>query len=545
MSLTAFGQQPLSARTAADFLYSGPVITGGRPAPLDRQFSTDGGDRALLSGAFFAPPDVRSLLGTAASPTSFGAALAFPLALPLPAGGALPTCALRINFGRRCVTGASDAAGLVPRSVADCSASARVTALLAPSPYAGVGFLQTNADDPAGAATLLNVTANASIAVGLLGAPFLSVAASPSASDTLVFETPPGVGVNLSVSLSVLDFAGRELWRSNSVRRWGPLAMGGGTSRLYPPLCPPRRSTSPTTPPGIILTQPSPLFVSAPGGAAAAGVAVTTASSFALTLQCKNVGRLADAVADEAVSVVVGGIVCAAAQRVVLRGVNALQCSLPATAVVGYKNVTVTVAGQTAFVPPTDPRTVLVVCAPGSFGRTGEACAPCPAGATCAGYLANAGADLRAAAANGSAPPFFVGGVEVAAAGLHTYPTPITGWFNLNGTSAYGRWGSGVEAVDARLCTIILRSGVRLPARSGIPRPRRLRRAVHPRRGLHWREHLCAWLRFAGAALPLRLLREGLLPEQRRMRALPDEPCRPRRRLCPRRDRWCGCGVLC
>lgn len=486
LSLTAFGQQPVALRTSADVVFAGPVITSDRPTPLDGQFSTDGGDRALLLGLSFAPPDLRSVLapaavanaaapaGGATAPAASVPALVFPLALPLPAGGALPTCALRINFGGRCLTGASDAAGLVPRSVANCRATAHVSTTLSQSPYAGVSFLQTNADAPAAAAALLNRTVNASTEGDVLSAPFLTVATS-SGADGLVFETPPGVGVNISVSLSVLDGAGRELWRSNAVRQRAGQCGPVGTALTPPPPHPHVAQVNFSyDPPGIIRTQPSPLFVSAPGGSAAVGAAVTTASAFALTLHCKNVGRLADVTADDTVSVVVGGVVCASAQRVILRGLDVLQCSLPATAVVGYKNLTVTVAGQTAFIPPTDPRTVLVVCAPGSFGHTGEACAPCPAGATCAGYVANAGADLRAAALNGSTPPFLIGSVEVDAAGLHTYPAPLTGWFNLNGTSAWARERGAISFVAAAYhcdaifpCLLLVVSGC--PPGQGFP----------------------------------------------------------------------------
>lgn len=192
--------------------------------------------------------------------------------------------------------------------------------------------------------------------------------------------------------------------------------------------------------PQIIATTPSPLFVSAPGGVAAAGMAVTTATSFQLTLQGINFGRYSDAqswpAAQQVVAVTVGGADCASAQRALVRGTDVIQCLLPSTSIVGYKNLSITIAGQTAFIPPTDRRTVLIVCAAGSFGHSGESCAPCPSGAICAGYLSNAGVSLRAGAANGTSVPFMLGNVEVDAAGLHTYPTPNAYWFDLNGSMA-------------------------------------------------------------------------------------------------------------
>ena len=223
VSLSAFGQQPTLVRTVGDLIYAGPVVSDGRPAvtPLDGKFSTNGGDRALLSGAQFPLPDIRTAL--TGDSNSGVPPLTFPLSLPLPVDSALPTYALRVNFGSRCLTGSADVAGRVPQSVAGCMSSSPVTLKPRPSWYSGVSFLKSNADDPSAALSLLNISGNASAGVvsaaeTVIGFPFLTVAGSAAANDGLVFVTPPGVGANFSVSLSILDGTSRELWRSNAVR---------------------------------------------------------------------------------------------------------------------------------------------------------------------------------------------------------------------------------------------------------------------------------------------------------------------------------------
>jgi hypothetical protein len=64
-----------------------------------------------------------------------------------------------------------------------------------------------------------------------------------------------------------------------------------------------------------------------------------------------------------------------------------LQGAFPvASLLVGRTNITVTVAGQTATLLPSDPAAPVVACAVGFTGKPGQACLACPVGATCAGY---------------------------------------------------------------------------------------------------------------------------------------------------------------
>ena len=222
LSVSAFGQQPTLERTVADIVYKGPVLAGNKGVTaIDGSFSTDGGDRAMLSGTFLPLPDIRSQFGSASIMKS--RVINFPLALPIAPGVDLPMCALRINFGALCITGASDPTGKVPQSVAACSAAAPVTLIPQQSWYSGVTFLQSNAANVSAAAMLLNLTGDINATMltatsAFLSYPFLTVALPLSTSDSLVFFTPPGVGAGINVSLSILDDKNHELWRSNVVR---------------------------------------------------------------------------------------------------------------------------------------------------------------------------------------------------------------------------------------------------------------------------------------------------------------------------------------
>ena len=107
---------------------------------------------------------------------------------------------------------------------------------------------------------------------------------------------------------------------------------------------------------------------------------------------------------ERAISINVSGVGCAIPARILVQGLQQVQCSLPPTLLVGYKTLQLAIAGQAAVLAADDPRSLLVVCAAGQYGHTGESCLSCPLGATCAGYVAGAGADILAAsvAQNGS-----------------------------------------------------------------------------------------------------------------------------------------------
>lgn len=109
----------------------------------------------------------------------------------------------------------------------------------------------------------------------------------------------------------------------------------------------------------------------------------------------------------------ISGVACASPARVLVQGLQQIQCDLPSSAVVGYKDVQLHVAGQTVVLLSNDSRSLLVVCAAGQYGHTGETCLSCPLGAACAGYQDGYGADIReAAGSNGSGVVWF-GNTEV------------------------------------------------------------------------------------------------------------------------------------
>jgi hypothetical protein len=65
---------------------------------------------------------------------------------------------------------------------------------------------------------------------------------------------------------------------------------------------------------------------------------------------------------------------------VVWRGDDLVTCIFDDELVVGPHNVTLTLTNTTCA-----PRTFTAQCPPGSYGRTGERCQPCPKGGVCAG----------------------------------------------------------------------------------------------------------------------------------------------------------------
>lgn len=88
--------------------------------------------------------------------------------------------------------------------------------------------------------------------------------------------------------------------------------------------------------------------------------------------------------------------------------------------------------------PPTRPPTPS--CSNGFFGRPGENCLPCPTGAVCYGYVSEVVPTF----------PSLADGYVVAAAGLHYYPIPLPGFFDLNDTlKGICPAGSGVPGRDS------------------------------------------------------------------------------------------------
>ena len=127
--------------------------------------------------------------------------------------------------------------------------------------------------------------------------------------------------------------------------------------------------------------------------------------------------ELADAQAwtaeERATTAALGAIPCVSVSAIRTAGVTSERCALGSPLPVGEHNASMTVVGQVAV---TTAAPILLVCSPGYYGRTGEVCAACPTvGARCDGFL------------------FYAAGGDDA---RNSYPRPLAGFYNLNGTTA-------------------------------------------------------------------------------------------------------------
>jgi hypothetical protein len=148
---------------------------------------------------------------------------------------------------------------------------------------------------------------------------------------------------------------------------------------------------------------------------------------------------------ESALSGTVGGIKCTSLDRTrPLEGVSEIVCKLPSeNLLAGYRNVSVTVAGQVGSVSEYRSRTInplsglttvfqplLLKCAPGYFAHWNETCQECPAqypetpqytGAQCDGFNDK----------------------EKELADKFVYPRPLKGWYNLNSSDRNTlKWGN-------------------------------------------------------------------------------------------------------
>jgi hypothetical protein len=216
--------------------------------------------------------------------------------------------------------------------------------------------------------------------------------------DTISFLTLPGVGRGKNVSFSLMD-RGREIWRSNMM-------------------------TFAYDPPSINMTMPNPVYILDP-----------KSSNTNIKVFGRNFGRLQDEAtwtpSERVLDMDVSGYKCDnGPRRRSDRGVEWVECTLPRDIVVGTKNITLEIAGQVGFHPEDTPFSLLVVCGYGWFGFSGEQCMSCPSGAVCNGFVTADTANstgLRRGRYDGR---------EVVDMGIHTYPIPLAGFFNLNGTMA-------------------------------------------------------------------------------------------------------------
>jgi len=127
---------------------------------------------------------------------------------------------------------------------------------------------------------------------------------------------------------------------------------------------------------------------------------------------------------------VVGGVVCRDTRARRESGETVVRCTL---AGVGAKNMTLYIAGQSGYKSEAPlQRALRLVCSRGYFGRPNETCLACPAvGAECQGYL-DAVADDAVA---------------------HSYPKPLAGFYNLNGSEA-SACPAGVGVAGRDVCVV-------------------------------------------------------------------------------------------
>ena len=256
----------VSFRLTPDLRYAAPVITD----PIvfvDGNLSTDGGDALRAVGLNLLPPPIPTTsveTGVASVPSALlsDAALlagfAWPLSLPLPSGKIVPLAQPRISFGPAVVLPLPSDPPLshTPRTaywtgVGFLSSSPPPWAALWPSPSpVAEGLNLTLAAIQAAAAVAANLTcwfggpstvgaastacANASTMytraqIQELAAwagrtwptspPALTISgADPTARDGISFVAPPGVGVNKSVSVTLIDTrSGKAIAVSNAV----------------------------------------------------------------------------------------------------------------------------------------------------------------------------------------------------------------------------------------------------------------------------------------------------------------------------------------
>lgn len=137
----------------------------------------------------------------------------------------------------------------------------------------------------------------------------------------------------------------------------------------------------------------------------------------------ENFGRSADLITafdyERSVHIEVDGQPCRNAERVERLSFVTLVCDADET-LVGYKNLSISVAGQNATLLAPDER-FYAVCDDAWFGQVGEYCLPCPRGAVCDG-------DVR---------------IELPAP--QAEPKAIEGWFNLNGSCDSVHVGPALE----------------------------------------------------------------------------------------------------
>jgi len=413
---------PLPAPLVAEFQYATPVITEAPPS-VPSEYSTKGNDTLVLGGRFFPPAYYTPAKGA----TSVRAAELNTTSLPF-------TYTV-VTFEDRCITDAKDWQGKsVPGLTEAPSAASAVTqelqtarnAIVAANAAAGcrvvvsTGALRVTTHTPNE-----HTEFNRLFGSGAVNGSWVPSFNMPYATDKLTLQTPPGIGVNRSVTIRVYDFnladgVASLLSTSNAVNfsYAPPRILGFYDGR--------RIVISATT-----LDRPD--------------------ASEDLRLLVDNVGTVADMPnwtdEERRIAVNVDDVGCVVpskdyahpsddtaekARYTLGSGKSArdyVQCGLSALALrVGFHSVTLQIAGQAGTLDANDTSNALqVVCAPGLFGQPNQTCLRCPVGATCAGYVA--GHDSTKVPGQ-----VYWGSTTYDDFGFHAPAVPAATYYNLNAT---------------------------------------------------------------------------------------------------------------
>jgi hypothetical protein len=314
--------------------------------------STDGGTMVEVSGSNLGPA-IRDL---SRSPVNFRAGVS------LNAAPSIPTAFLVVRWPAACIAGSYTPEGAVPQRLRSCQFSL----------------------------------------------------ASVSQHSVIRLYSPPGIGLNRTVSVAVYDGPTDTLSTSSPVR-WN------------------------YDPPRVDVVTPNPLLIG--GVVDLDGTVARWNGPTRVTIFGSNFGddSLADAqnwtAAERQVNMSVGTSVCLANSLT-----RSSQSRLPSIACdverqeVGYKDVVVYVAGQEGVLEASESGAVLVACDQDFFALDeGQECLPCPEGAQCYGWVRETDPvvlQTRLMALDAA-------GKDLRYAENHmTRPDPMVGWYDMNGTAS-------------------------------------------------------------------------------------------------------------
>lgn len=260
-----------------------------------------------------------------------------------------------------------------------------------------------------------------------------------NAGRRVTFFSLPGVGRNINVSLSLIDEDG-NVFTSNVLPSWS------------------------YNPPRLTGFTPNPILV---GDESPTILATGTEFGSEAVIAAYRAAGAGDLLTSLSVSFNDDpSMICAGTvpSRIVLAydsdDTPTVQFCLNRTAArVGYHNASVFAAGQQGTLYDAEEGAMMVGCKPGYFGWPGENCVPCPPGAKCDGYVS----DIRFAlegtrdllTAQAAAMRLRV---DARMGGIHWYPRPLEGYFNLNSSDANypeGAFGASRQAAQCPPSAVI------------------------------------------------------------------------------------------